>query len=222
MRRGESRHQPLRLPGQVADDGAELYQNVFRWYRPTAGRYTQSDPIGFRGGLNLFAYADGNPVRWSDRLGLKVYKCCAPAQIAAGLIDHCWLKTETREAGLGDLDVGQPAGQAAAVGDRCGGSPFVTQTQVVDHTGSSTSRAGANCTEIKGVDEQCVNDQIWTDSRGYGATQGAWTPTNQCQSFVHDVLQKCKKKCPPPPIFPTPFGPCATVNGRTVCAATGI
>ena len=172
--------------------------NIFRWYRAGWGRYTQSDPIGFRGGLNLFSYADGNPVIWTDPHGLKVYKCCAPAMIARGYVDHCWLKTETREAGLGDLDVGQPAGEAAAVGDRCGG--YFVETQVVDHTGQSASRAGAKCTEVTDQDEQCINNEIWTDSRGYGATKGLWTPFNQCQSYVYDALRKCrKKKCGPSP-----------------------
>jgi RHS repeat-associated protein len=69
MRRGESRHQPLRLPGQVADDGTELYQNVYRWYRPTAGRYTQSDPVN-RQDINSYLYAYANPGLFADPWGL--------------------------------------------------------------------------------------------------------------------------------------------------------
>jgi hypothetical protein len=45
--------------------------NIFRWYRFGWGRYTQSDPIGLDGGWNLFAYANDNPVRAIDPLGLK-------------------------------------------------------------------------------------------------------------------------------------------------------
>jgi RHS repeat-associated protein len=201
MRTGLRGDQPLRFPGQEfahSWEGSDEHYNIFRWYRAGWGRYTSADPVGLRGGVNLFAYGEGNPIRWADPLGLRVFKCCAPAMIAAGLIDHCWLKTDTREGGLGDLDVGQPAGQAAAVGDRCGGLPYLVQTQVVNHAGQSSSRRGATCAEITDVNEQCVNDEIWTNSRGYGATRGAWTPFNQCQSFVNDVLRKCrKKKCNP-------------------------
>jgi len=41
----ETTHQPLRLPGQTAEEGSDLYQNVFRWYRAGWGRYTQPDPL---------------------------------------------------------------------------------------------------------------------------------------------------------------------------------
>jgi RHS repeat-associated protein len=52
--RTPDRHQPLRLPGQEAEqlelgaNGAtERFYNVFRWYRFGWSRYTQLDPLGF-------------------------------------------------------------------------------------------------------------------------------------------------------------------------------
>ncbi len=38
-------------------------------------QYTQSDPIGLRGGVNLFTYVGQNPLKYVDPLGLK--KCCS-------------------------------------------------------------------------------------------------------------------------------------------------
>jgi RHS repeat-associated protein len=43
---------PLRYPGQYFDKETNLHFNYFRDYDPAIGRYTQSDPIGLRGGLN--------------------------------------------------------------------------------------------------------------------------------------------------------------------------
>jgi RHS repeat-associated protein len=75
--RTPDQHQPLRLPGQEAEQlnlGAngvtERSYNIFRWYRPGWERYTQADPLGLQGGLNLFGYANANPIEYFDSLGL--------------------------------------------------------------------------------------------------------------------------------------------------------
>jgi len=76
----------LRYPGQWKDDPAfvvtdppqrNLFANGYRWYNPDWGRYTQSDPIGLRGGDHLYRYAYGNPHRYVDPLGLYgTDQCC--------------------------------------------------------------------------------------------------------------------------------------------------
>ena len=42
-----------------------------RQYDPRTGRFTQEDPLGLAGGMNLYAYAHGDPVNYSDPFGLK-------------------------------------------------------------------------------------------------------------------------------------------------------
>jgi hypothetical protein len=41
-----------------------------RYYDPSTGRFTQEDPIGLAGGLNLYGFAGGDPVNFSDPFGL--------------------------------------------------------------------------------------------------------------------------------------------------------
>ena len=60
----------LRLPGQEAEVETGFYHNGFRDYVPAWGRYAQSDPIGLAGGTNTYAYVGGNPLRYTDPLGL--------------------------------------------------------------------------------------------------------------------------------------------------------
>jgi hypothetical protein len=40
-----------------------------RYYNPTTGRFLSEDPIGFAGGINLYAYANYNPLSMKDPFG---------------------------------------------------------------------------------------------------------------------------------------------------------
>ncbi|WP_260477038.1 RHS repeat-associated core domain-containing protein, partial [Stenotrophomonas sp. 278] len=60
----------LRFPGQQATDASGLYYNYQREYDPAVGRYSQSDPIGLRGGISSYGYAHSNPIGRLDPLGL--------------------------------------------------------------------------------------------------------------------------------------------------------
>lgn len=59
----------LRLPGQYFDAETGLHYNDRRYYDPDTGRYTSRDPIGFEGGINLYAYAGAAPNRYTDPTG---------------------------------------------------------------------------------------------------------------------------------------------------------
>ncbi|MDU2880821.1 MAG: RHS repeat-associated core domain-containing protein, partial [Enterobacter sp.] len=61
--------QNLRMQGQYLDRETGLHYNLFRYYDPDCGRFTQQDPIGLAGGINLYKYTV-NPLTWIDPLGL--------------------------------------------------------------------------------------------------------------------------------------------------------
>jgi RHS repeat-associated protein len=52
-------------------DGLGINYYRARYYNPTTGRFLSEDPIGFGGGINLYAYAENNPMSFTDPFGLK-------------------------------------------------------------------------------------------------------------------------------------------------------
>lgn len=68
--------QNVRFQGQYLDRETGLHYNTFRFYDPDIGRFTQPDPIGLLGGLNLYQYAP-NPNTWIDPWGLEVCRLSA-------------------------------------------------------------------------------------------------------------------------------------------------
>ncbi len=61
--------QNLRMQGQYLDRETGLHYNLFRYYDPDSARFTQQDPIGLAGGINLYQYAP-NALGWVDPWGL--------------------------------------------------------------------------------------------------------------------------------------------------------
>ena len=71
------------------DASGYLYRRN-RYFDPSAGRFTQEDPIGLAGGLNLYGFGGGDAVNFSDPFGLCFWDACAAegyatAMAAAGL-----------------------------------------------------------------------------------------------------------------------------------------
>jgi RHS repeat-associated protein len=54
----------------VQSDGNGLLYMRARYYNPYICRFVSADPSGFAGGLNFYAYANGNPVSYLDPFGL--------------------------------------------------------------------------------------------------------------------------------------------------------
>jgi len=60
---------PYLFTGRRLDPETSNYYYRARYYEPSIGRFLQTDPIGYYGGLNLYTYCGNNAVNWLDPLG---------------------------------------------------------------------------------------------------------------------------------------------------------
>lgn len=178
----------FRYAGMFYLQEAGLYLTHYRVYDPTNGRWLARDPIEEQGGTNVYAYVGNNPLRWVDPLGLKVTLYGRPvklnglASILNGTgLDHRWIKTDTREAGMA-----RKGGDVPGQGNNKDwpGVPV----EIVDHSGQSGQPGAIPLPYPHPVDEQCVDDQLLP-----GTDLGRFIPgMNDCHTFTKDVLDKCR------------------------------
>ena len=93
--------------GNLLDQNADasgLFFRRNRYYDPQTGRFTQEDPIGLAGGMNLYGYANGDPVNYSDPFGL-----CPACAIVDAIADRAWNAGNERKISRLDPEIQRQA-----------------------------------------------------------------------------------------------------------------
>jgi RHS repeat-associated protein len=178
--------QAFGFAGGIYDPDTGLVRFGARDYDPVVGRWTAKDPIRFEGGQGSFyVYLANEPIASRDPTGLDVWLCRQPTGIVLTPfmkkwadrfnvdLNHYWVKTDTKEFGMGPADPNAPQSY---------GQP----TKQTDQTGSSTN-AAAVCEKQPRVDEACVNS-----FSNPGQDTGAWTwPINYCKPYAENIIDYC-------------------------------
>lgn len=110
------------------DASGMLYRRN-RYVDPASGRFTQEDPIGLAGGLNLYGFAAGDPVSYDDPYGLCPPEPCSDAErIILGVADRtAWMAHASDRVGeaTGINDLGRGADNIAKGDVARGGAQMV-------------------------------------------------------------------------------------------------
>ncbi len=69
----------FRFSSKYLDDETGFYFYGYRYYAPALGRWVSRDPIGIKGGLNLYDFVGNDAVANVDSLGL-LSVCCSPVR----------------------------------------------------------------------------------------------------------------------------------------------
>lgn len=178
-------HQPLRLPGQEERPSSPArFYNVFRWYRPDLGQYSQGDrflPISHRD-PSAFVYVNSKPLVSADPLGLFEVTsscdtgCTFPGNIGRSLAQACsYLK--------------RPKCQEAL--NRVWGLPYDRVAAGKPEAFGDCMRRRCSAGEIgKGPQIRCSNR---TDACGefFGTTLNVWVGNpSQCPRFTFDPTSR--------------------------------
>jgi hypothetical protein len=154
-----------------------LHYNYFRDFDPSTGRYVESDPIRFNGGLNTFGYVGGNPLNWFDFLGLaKICNVGFPRDLT---LPHTFI-----------CEGGDCSGKHAS------GNPWLSLGEILDDT---VYLPDATCNDVptgkdcdKDIFSQCMLDHI--SNRGLSGDYYNYMTAN-CGEWVIDAISRCREKC---------------------------
>jgi RHS repeat-associated protein len=85
-------------------DASQLMYRRNRYYDSETGRFTQEDPIGLAGGVNLYGFAGGDPVSYSDPFGLAPMDIIVQGEYSTAVVEFLKNSSQTFREWFDKLD----------------------------------------------------------------------------------------------------------------------
>jgi RHS repeat-associated protein len=190
----------LRFPGQYFDAETGLNYNYYRDYDAHTGRYIQADPIGLRGGANVYAYGGGTPSVYVDALGLGKHH-----PIPKKLYENVGLPPETKKV-FADFTTGE----AGPVHEGYSAAQKAANEAVITRFYEWTGARGINPTEMTPVQAEEFKKNIvtnppeatkkyfdeitrWQKKNRIPTTWRTWPKTGIWSIFMPSVWHLCQQ-----------------------------
>lgn len=185
--------------GSLIDGGRDASGYQYkrnRYYDPNGGRFTQEDPIGLAGGLNLYGFANGDPVNFTDPFGL-----CPPTNTSVADCDkkttlgNAWIALDGAGSAGKDVISGiVNAGLSVGTGDTksCGSHHACTNGGKTAITLNKKDNAGTMAVALAHEYQHTTEPQLTTGTPDQMAGEAA---NNELSAWdastpVYDNLQE--------------------------------
>jgi RHS repeat-associated protein len=164
------------------NDNTGLYYYRARYYSPTLQRFISEDPLGVAvnpflriGANHLYAFAENNPIRFTDPTGLAVWVCNRKTDWGVG--NHAYLWDDRRAGRSCGMRGSSNRGGTSGTND---GGPSVDSCRRISGSNGMEDELMRCCEET--------------------ANRGAWfPPINDCHEAVDDCIRGSNLKNPGAP-----------------------
>jgi RHS repeat-associated protein len=183
--------------GREWDREIDLYYYRARYYNPRTGRFVAEDPMGFRAGINFYAYALGDPVGFIDPMGLEVQVCYRQMRSMFEGPQHSVIfptsTKPTKGPGSGKC-IASGLGPKKGIGWQGGA---IHDEEICDEYGNYNPEYQCSAVSKSNCVEECVKRKIAEAKKKPPAYRPGprWAGGRQCTDWSDDTMAACNKEC---------------------------